>query len=236
MRVAISQSNYLPWKGYFDLIHDVDLFVFYDDVQFTKNDWRNRNRIKGPNGPEWLTIPVGTDLKRRVCDVALTDARWQARHWNTLRHRYGKAPGFARYRAFLEDVYVNRQWKNLSELNRFLIRTIAADWLGVTTRFGDSREFPSEGVKQDRVLNLLHAVGADVYVSGPAGRAYLDGQRFERAGIRLEWKDYTGYPEYAQFHAGFEHRVSILDLLFHVGCAAPYFIWGWRQTGGAGSR
>ena len=231
MKVAINQSNYIPWKGYFDVIHDVDVFIFYDDVQFTKNDWRNRNLVKGPNGPQWLTIPAGTDLKRLVCEVGLKDRRWQARHWKTLTHLYGKAPCFARYRAFFEDVYVRREWRNLSELNRFLIQAIATEFLGVKTAFKNSFEFPSSGAKQDRVLSVLQAVGADAYVSGPAGQAYLDPVRFERAGIRLTWKDYSGYPEYPQFHPVFEHRVTILDLLFHVGPEAPAYIWGWRDAG-----
>jgi WbqC-like protein family len=229
-RVAVLQSNYIPWKGYFDLIHAVDLFLFYDDVQFTKNDWRNRNLVKTPAGRQWLTIPVGTDLNRRVCEVAINDPRWQSKHWKTLVQLYGKAPFFDRYRGSLQEVYVDRQWTNLSQLNQFLIRTIARDHLGIATQFRSASEFTSVGKKEDRLLSLLESVGADVYVSGPAARAYLDEDRFRRARIAVVWQDYSGYPEYPQFHPPFEHAVTILDLLFHVGPEAPFYIWGWRDT------
>lgn len=229
-RVAINQSNYIPWKGYFDLIHDVDVFLFYDDVQFTKNDWRNRNLVKTAAGRQWLTIPVGTDLNRRICDVTLDDPRWQRKHWKTLLQLYARAPFFAHYRPFLEEVYLGREWKRLSELNQFLIRTIARDQLGIRTAFRQASEFPSAGQKQDRVLGLLESVGAGIYVSGPAAKAYLDPDRFRAAGIELVWKDYSGYPEYPQFHPPFEHAVTILDLMLHVGPDAPSYIWGWRNA------
>jgi len=227
-RVAVCQSNYIPWKGYFDLIHDVDLFVFYDDVQFTKNDWRNRNLVKSANGLHWLTIPVGTDLRRRICDVMLTDPRWQRKHLKTLEHLYGKAQFFEHYRGLLEQIYVKREWASLSELNQAVVMTIARQCLGVTAEFRSSLEFDCHGRKDERLLGLLRVVGADVYVSGPAAKAYLDPGRFSAAGIEVIWKDYAGYPPYFQFHSPFEHGVTILDLLFHVGPDAPYFIWGWR--------
>jgi hypothetical protein len=231
-RVAVNQSNYIPWKGYFDLIHDVDIFLFYDDVQFTKNDWRNRNLVKTPAGRQWLTIPVGTDLNRLVCDVVMENPRWQAKHWQTLSQLYGKAPFFGRYRGFLEKVYLEDQWRNLSDLNQFLITAIARDYLGITTAFHQAAEFASAGKREDRLLSLLRSVQADVYVSGPAGKAYIDPERFRREGIELVWKDYAGYPEYAQAHPPFEHAVTILDLLFHAGPEAPFYIWGWRGARG----
>ena len=227
-RVAINQSNYIPWKGYFDLIHDVDTFIFYDDVQFTKNDWRNRNRVKGPKGPQWLSIPVGTDLNRLICDVMLDDSHWQEKHWKTLSQLYGKAPFFGTYRSFLEDVYLNRKWQNLSCFNQFLIQAIAAQYLGMRTSFLQSSDLPSTGKGQERVLSLLKSVKADVYISGPKGKAYLDPERFRQEGIELVWKDYSGYPEYSQLHPPFEHAVTILDVLFHTGPDAPSYIWGWR--------
>jgi len=228
-RVAVCQSNYIPWKGYFDLIHDVDVFVFYDDVQFTKNDWRNRNRIKGREGLQWMTIPVGTDLRRRICDVTIPDPRWQRKHLKMLESLYGRARFFERYRELLEQLYVKREWANLSELNQFAVRTIARGCLGIATEFTSSLEFACHGQKEERLLGLLRAVGADVYVSGPAAKAYLDPERFSAAGIEVVWKDYAGYPSYFQFHPPFEHGVTILDVLFHVGPAASDFIWGWRS-------
>jgi hypothetical protein len=228
-KVAINQSNYVPWKGYFDLIHDVDIFVFYDDVQFTKNDWRNRNRVKGANGTHWITIPVGDDWRRSIRDVEIRDHHWQVKHWKTLSQLYGKTPHFKEYRAFLEHLYLDVQWNNLSQLNQHLIETIAREFLRIQTAFLHSSDLPRQGVKQDAVISLLKAVDADLYVSGPAAQAYLQRERFEAEDIQLVWKDYSGYPDYPQIHPPFEHRVTILDLLFHTGRDAPYFIWGWRE-------
>ena len=228
-RVAVLQSNYIPWKGYFDIIREVDLFIFYDDLQFTKNDWRNRNRIKSAHGTEWLTIPVGQGTDRLICEVSIGDPRWQQKHWRTLQQNYGACPHFARYRPLFEDVFLGRRWTNLSELNQGLIRHIAHEFLGIRTRFADSREYALHGQKQERLLDLLAQAGATAYLSGPAARDYIAPERFEAAEITLEWKDYSGYPEYHQRFPPFEHRVSIVDLLFNVGPDAPYFIWGWRE-------
>ena len=229
-RVAINQSNYIPWKGYFDLMHDVDLFLFYDDVQFTVRDWRNRNRVKTPQGLSWLTVPVGSDTNRRICDVRIVDASWQDRHWRTLQHAYGRAPFFATYAPFLESVYRGRVWTSLSELNQFLITHIARENLGIEVEIGDSAAYSTTSAKQERIVDLLHAVGATAYHSGPAAKAYLDPERFAREGIDLVWKDYSGYPEYPQMHPPFEHAVTVLDLLFHTGPAAQDFVWGWRTA------
>lgn len=230
--VAILQSCYIPWKGYFDIIHDVDLFIFYDDVQYTKNDWRNRNRIKTANGIMWLSVPAGSSTDRLICDVTLGDDRWQAQHWKTLTQAYGKAPHFRDYAGFFEDAYLGHRWTSLSNLNQFLTRRIAEDFLGIETKFEDSRRYAAQGAKQERLLEILGKAGATRYVSGPAAKNYIDPERFEVAGIELIWKDYAGYPEYPQLHPPFEHTVSILDLLFHTGPRAPWYIWGRRQNGG----
>ena len=235
-RVAVLQSNYIPWKGYFDIIHDVDLFIFYDDVQYTKNDWRNRNRVKSRTGAEWITIPAGDDGKRLICEVELRDSSWQAKHWRTLCQNYSRTPHFARYAAYFEDFYLGRRWSNLSQLNQALVRHIASEFLGITTQFAESQALPLEGRKQDRLLDLLVACHAKVYISGPAARAYVDADRFEAAGIELVWKDYGGYPEYPQRHPPFEHGVTVLDLLFNVGPDAPHYIWGWRDGAAPASR
>lgn len=226
--VAVLQSNYVPWKGYFDIIHDVDVFVFYDDVQFTKNDWRNRNRIKTAQGVKWLSVPVGAGIGRTIREVEITDAHWQRKHFETLRQSYGKAPHFAHVEPFLEEVYVARQWDNLSALNQFLITSLSRDFLGLSTRFDDSSRYDLRGAKQDRLIELLEAMGTTRYVSGPSGRDYMDVDEFERRGIEVVFKEYSAYPEYPQLHPPFEHRVSILDLLVHAGTEAPRLIWGPR--------
>jgi hypothetical protein len=230
-KVAINQSNYIPWKGYFDLINDVDLFLFYDDVQYTVRDWRNRNRVKTAQGTIWLTVPVGSDRNRRICDVAIPYQAWQTKHWKTILHSYSRAPYFDRFREFFRWVYLENRWTNLSALNQHLITTIASEWLGIETRFVQAPTLDAEYHKQDRILALLKKVGAEIYVSGPAAKAYLDAARFEQEGIRLVWKEYSGYPEYPQLYPPFEHAVSIIDLLFHTGPDAPFYVWKWRKKG-----
>lgn len=229
-RLAVLQSNYIPWKGYFDIIHDVDEFIFYDEVQFTKNDWRNRNKIITPQGEIWLSVPVGTDEHRLILDVQIKDSAWQKKHFKTLEMAYHKAPHFDRYREFLEFVYLEKRWDYLYELNRFLIEKISRDFLGITTKFSDSRDYPSHGVKHEKLLSLVKAAGADVYISGAAAKNYIAAEDYARAGIELVWKDYSDYPPYPQLGKNFNHYVSILDLLFSVGDEAPWYIWGHRTS------
>jgi hypothetical protein len=228
-KVAVIQSNYIPWKGYFDIIHDVDLFILYDDVQYTKNDWRNRNKIKTAQGVRWLTIPVGSQEKSLIYEVELNDNHWLRKHWATIQQSYSKAPFFKQYQDFFEHVYTKEQWTNLSALNQFLIKTISSEFLGLDTEFMDSREFSLTGDKVNRLLDLLRKAEAALYVSGPSARDYLDEQEFIEAGIELVYKDYSGYPEYPQLFPPFEHQVSILDVLFNCGPEAPHYIWGWRE-------
>ena len=231
LRVVINQSNYLPWKGYFDLIHDADVFIFHDDLQYTKNDWRNRNRLKTPRGPQWLTIPVGTSEHRLINEVFLpADHTWRTKHWRVIEQNYRDTPYFNLYAPFCREVYLGKmRWRTLAELNQFLLSTIAREFLGIRTEFVDSARFRVMAKKQDRVIALLKAVGATTYISGPAAKAYLDPAKLSAEGIELVWKDYSGYPEYPQPFPPFEPAVFILDLLFGTGSTAPDFIWGWRE-------
>lgn len=227
-RVAILQSSYIPWKGFFDIIHDVDTFVFYDDVQYTRQDWRSRNRVISNGDPVWLSIPAGSDIKRLINEVRLSDSSWQQKHWTTIRHAYAKSPHFKEYAALLEEVYLGRTWESLSEFNQHMTRVISKI-LGINVKFVDSSALNAHGVKTERLIDVCSKVGATYYLSGPAARAYIEPELFERAGIELAYKDYSGYPEYPQASETFEHAVSVLDLLFNTGPAAPDFIWGHRN-------
>lgn len=224
MRVAILQSNYIPWKGYFDLISKVDKFIFYDDVQFTKNDWRNRNKIKTAEGAKWLSIPCGASISRLICEVQLNDTKWQKEHWQRINECYSKAPYFNLYKDFFEDFYLAKQWNNLSELNHYLIKEIAISFLGIKTVFGDSRLYNLQGRSGERVIELLKKTEATTYLSGPAAKAYLSEGFFTNTGITLEWMDYNDYPEYNQLYKPFDHYVSIIDLLFNAGPASINYI------------
>lgn len=223
-KVVVLQSNYLPWKGYFDLIRRADLFVFYDDVQFTKNDWRNRNKIKTPRGAEWISIPCGQDLKRLINEVRITDSAWQKDHWNRISIHYSSTQYFPLYRSFFEDFYLNRIWDNLSTLNQHLIVAIARQFLGLTTHFQNSSEYEPQGVKMDRLLDVLKKARATEYISGASAKTYIAEEAFMKENIKLTWMDYSNYPEYRQQFPPFIHDVSVIDLLFNEGTDAIRYL------------
>jgi hypothetical protein len=222
-KAAIVQSNYIPWKGFFDMIAAVDEFVLYDDVQFTKNDWRNRNQIKTPQGVQWLTVPVGQNINRRIRDVILADAHWQAKHWKTIESNYRRAPHFGSVAEKLEPLYIQQQHIRLSSLNRALIEVVC-EFLGITTKISNSWDYTLAEGKTQRLVDLCNQIGATEYISGPSARNYIDEEAFARQGIKLTWFDYSGYPEYSQLWGGFVHAVSIIDLLFNCGEEAPKYM------------
>ena len=224
--VAIVQSSYIPWKGYFDLIGFADEFILYDDRQFTRRDWRNRNRIKTPQGPRWLTVPVAAKGRytQRIDETVVSDPQWAVRHWRTLVHAYRPAAAFEEYGPRLAEVYSELgDTDRLSAINRRLIEAVC-DLLGIETILRWSTEYGGSGSKTERLVSLCTAAGATVYLSGPSARAYIDERLFDEAGIRLEYVDYTGYAEYPQLHPPFEHSVSILDLIFNAGAEAPRYL------------
>lgn len=224
-KVAIVQSNYIPWKGYFDLINTVDEFILYDDMQFTRRDWRNRNLIKTPRGLEWLTIPVAVKGRyhQPICDTRISAPDWGARHWETLKHNYARSPFFELYRPVLEPLYRDAV-QSLSAVNHAFLRAICGI-LGITTRISWSMDYrPLKEGKTERLADLCRRAGGTHYVSGPAARDYIGAEVFAAAGIGLSFFDYAGYPEYPQRFGKFEHGVTVLDLLFNVGPQAGKFM------------
>ena len=225
-KVAILQSDYIPWKGYFDIINMVDEFILYDDVQYTRNDWRNRNQIKTANGVQWITIPVFTSSKfgQNINETKTSNPKWSVKHLKTLKQCYAKAPYFKEYEPVLEELYQKAgQLEYLSQIN-YLFLTEICKLLGIDTRISWSTDYDSVEGQTERLASLVHAVGGDYYLSGPSAQSYIKNEVFEGAGIQLEYMDYTGYPEYPQLHGDFEHAVSILDLLFMTGPDAPRFM------------
>jgi hypothetical protein len=222
-RVAIVQSCYIPWKGYFDLINLVDEFVLFDDRQYTRRDWRNRNRVKTPAGPVWLTIPVRAkgryDAPINTIEV---EGSWRDRHWQTLAHSYRRAPFFDRYAAEIEPLYRGDETL-LSDVNRRFIDAICTI-LGIVTTITWSTDYRASGERSERLVDLCRQAGATAYLSGPAARAYLDEELFRGHGIDVAYMDYVGYPEYPQLHGPFDHHVSVLDLLFHTGPDAARYM------------
>lgn len=224
-KVAIVQSSYVPWKGYFDLIAFVDEFVLYDDVQYTRRDWRNRNKIKTPQGVQWLTVPVRVKGKflQSVAETEIDGDDWRRSHWKTLQQSYGRAPHFREVAAQLEPIYLQRRHTHLSILNRDLIEAVCSI-LGIHTKLSWSSEYKLREGKTERLADICAQAGASQYVSGPSAKSYMEEQAFTSRGMTLRWFDYDGYPEYPQLWGPFEHQVSILDLLFNCGKDAKRFL------------
>lgn len=217
-RAAIVQSNYIPWKGYFDLIASVDEFILYDDVQFTRRDWRSRNVIKVPGGVQWLTIPVRVKGRylQTIRETEIDGREWCVNHWKALNQSYRRAQYFDEVAREFEPLYLEQSFTHLSVLNRAFIERVCA-FLGILTRITYSSDYKLEAGRTERLAGICEQVGACEYVSGPAARDYVDESVFAARSIRLEWFDYQGYPQYPQLWGAFEHRVTILDLLFSCG-------------------
>ena len=224
-RVAILQSNYIPWKGYFDLIDRVDEFILYDDMQYTRRDWRNRNKIKTPNGLQWLTIPVEVKGKyfQSIKDTKISNKDWQKKHWATITHNYAKAEYFRDYKDIFESLYLGCDETSLSQINYKFIMTIN-EILNIQTSIKWSSDFDLVDGKTERLLGICKDCKATEYISGPAAQGYLDETLFAGEGIQVAWMNYSGYKEYHQLYPPFEHGVSILDLIFNEGQGARQYM------------
>lgn len=227
-KAAIIQSGYLPWKGYFDIIHEVDVFVFLEDVQYTKRDWRNRNKIKTPDGIKWIYVPVISGINQRIYETKIDySIDWREKHKKTIHHFHAACEYYDSYKDEIFEIY-NNTYETISELNIFAIKKIS-DLLGIKTTFIKSKDLSTSGTKDDKLIEICQKIGADYYLSGPAAKDYIVKSKFEKAGIELKYKDYSGYPEYNQLWGEFDHYVSIIDLIFNCGEKAPYYIWRWKN-------
>jgi len=201
------------------MINMVDEFVVYDDAQYTKRDWRNRNLIKTKIGLKWLTIPVDVKNKYRqaIKETKVIDSKWISRHIKTLNHNYSKAMCYDEMSEWINKVYGECENKKfLSDINLHLIHEITG-FLGIRTKISTSSDYILEGDASSKLLNICLQTGASGYLSGPAAKSYLDLTAFEKAGIKVKWMDYTGYSEYPQIYPPFVDEVSILDLFLNMG-------------------
>lgn len=223
-KIAILQSNYIPWKGYFDIINMVDEFVFYDEVQYTKNDWRNRNKIKTSQGIQWLTIPVRQEtLEQKIKDTKISDKKWNIKHWKTINQNYSKSKYFKDYKDIFEELYLKCDEEYLSQINYKFIITIN-EILGIKTKLRWSSEFELLDGQTEKLLGICKDCDADIYLSGPAAKDYFNEELAKQENIKVEWMDYSSYKEYEQLHPPFEHGVSILDLIFNEGDRSKEFM------------
>ena len=215
--VMVSQSNYLPWKGYFDLVRRADVLVLLDNVQFTRRDWRSRNMIKTSHGVQWLSVPVRTPNGRRtsVSEAEISDAGWAKSHLRAIKLSYGRTPHFAEVFELLLEILDAREVL-LSHLNERVLRGLL-QFMGIDVQVRTTRGPIQEVNPSGRILNLVQGYGGTRYLSAPAARSYLDVERFADAGIIVDFLDYPDYPEYAQVWPPFRHDVSIVDVLFHLG-------------------
>ena len=203
----------------------VDEFILYDDMQYTRRDWRNRNKIKTPNGATWLTIPVEVKGKyfQKINETVISEPGWAKDHWATIKQFYSKTKFFADYKDRFEQLYLGTNERYLSLVNYGLIQTIN-EVLGITTKISWSSDYTLVDGKTERLLSLVQQAGGTEYISGPAARDYIVDSMFSDAGVKLSWMDYSGYPEYAQLYPPFEHGVTVLDLIFNEGPNASQFM------------
>jgi WbqC-like protein family len=224
MKVAILQSNYIPWKGYFDIINSVDFFVIYDEVQYTKNDWRNRNMIKTPEGTSWITIPAfQKNLSQKISETTVCLKDWNKKHLKTIEYTYAKASCFKEFKAFFEELYLNVPSDNLSEINIYFLKNICKI-LDIKTTFINSSDLDLIEGKTERLVDICQKLNATSYISGPAAKNYLDESLFHNSNIEVEWIDYSNYPVYPQLYGEFNHYVSIIDLILNTGKQANTFL------------
>jgi len=229
-RVAIVQSNYLPWIGYFDLMNSVDEFVLYDEVQYTRRDWRNRNKVKTPDGPKWLTIPVESkgNYFQPISAVLVSEPRWFESHWKNLSFSYARAKFFEETTSTLQPIFDQLEHLSLSSVNSTLLKSIANRG-GIRTEISDSLRYPGTGNPSERLANICVSAGASAYVSGPAAKAYLDPTPFNKEGIEIEFFRYPEYPAYNQQWGPFVPNLSVIDFIFNHGWSLDEYLADLRR-------
>ncbi len=230
-KIAILQSNYIPWKGYFDIINKVDEFIFYDDMQYTKRDWRNRNKIKTPQGLMWLSIPVEVKGKylQKINETKISDKNWAKKHWASICLNYAKARYFKEYKDLFEELYLGSCEEYLSEINYRFISKIN-EILDIKTKLRYSHEFQLYDGQTQKLLGICKQCNADIYLSGASAKSYFDEELSKKENVKVEWMDYDGYPQYKQLCPPFEHGVSIIDLIFNEGDNAKKYMKSFHDT------
>lgn len=226
MILAVHQPQYLPWLGYFHKIASCDLFIFLDDVQYKKREFQNRNKIKTPNGPLWLTVPVVTKGKylQKISEVLVdNELPWNDEHWRSMEHNYAHARHFGNLKSLFSGIY-GMKWEKLSALSMKIINSVLS-YLEIKTPYKMSSEYGTTSVSSQRIIDLCKKSGADTYLSGAGGREYMDEKLFADNNIKLVYQDYK-HPEYAQLHGKFEPYLSVADLLYNEGPGSAKILLG----------
>lgn len=216
MIIAVHQPQYLPWLGYFDKIDRADVFVLLDNVQFKKNEWQNRNRIKTAQGPQWLTVPVLYRFPQLICEVGInTKERWQHKQRQTILSNYRKAPFWSLLEPFFEEIFA-KEWQTIAELNIHVVRELTTI-MGIATPLYVASELPTFPEDPDeRLIAISRHFAADTYLAGSGGHGYMDLAKYENAGIPVVFQEYR-HPEYRQMFGDFEPFMSVVDLIYNHG-------------------
>ena len=219
-KAIITQSNYVPWKGYFTSMISATHLVLYDDMQYTKRDWRNRNKIITRSGPKWLSIPVDTKGKyhQKINETKIKDPDWNLKHWNNIKENYRKAPFFSDYGKVIEEIYLKELQgvEYLSSINRKILERFI-QMLGLQIEIIDSRDFDLIGNKTEKLVNICKDLDATEYFTGPAAKSYMQEDLFTSQGIKVNYYNLDGFQEYNQMWDGFDHFVSIIDMFMNLG-------------------
>jgi len=218
MRIGILQPGYLPWLGFFEQMYKSDVFVIYEDVQYDKHGWRNRNRIKTANGVQWLTVPILVKFEEHplISEVEVDNKQnWRKKHLSAIQQSYSKAPFYKEYADIFEEAY-SRDWEYLIDIDMYFI-TKLSECLGMgSKKIIRSSTLDATGDRVERLVNICKMFKADTFYEGAAGRNYLDEKHFAGHGIRLEFQDYK-HPIYNQLYGDFVPYLSVIDLLFNHG-------------------
>ena len=216
--IAILQSNFLPWRGYFELINSVDEFILFDTVQFTKRDWRNRNLIKTQNGAKWITVPVDTKNGSRIPinEILVDQENWRIPLWARIENAYRCAPFYADIEELTRKIIFDTRIERLSDLNKTLLEKICK-YLDITTPIIDAPKIDAPQNKNSHLIDICKKREATEYLSGPSASVYINNQEFEKAGIELNWHMYSNHVEYKQPWGSFIENLSIIDILMNNG-------------------
>jgi hypothetical protein len=216
--IGILQPSYLPWLGFFEQIYRSDVFVIYDDVQYDKDGWRNRNRIKTPNGIQWLTVPVHIKFEDKplIYEVKIDNStNWRIKHLRSIKQNYSKAPFYKNYIDIFEEAY-SQEWEYLIDINMYFILKLV-EALGMKDKKIVRSSFLNiKGDRIQRLVNLCKLFNANLFYEGSAGKNYINVQDFAKHGIKVEFQDYK-HPIYNQLYGDFISHLSIIDLLFNHG-------------------
>ena len=226
MKIVITQSNYIPWKGYFDLINYADKFIFFDEVQYTRRNWRNRNLLNDGKNKKWITLPVNNkgNYNEKISNIVVKDENWVNHHLKIFKHYYSKSEFFNEAYEFLQEVYSKIDSNNLSLINIHIIKSISK-YLNLNCKFENSKTInQNKEDASERLVEICKSQKSTIYVTGPSARNYLNEKIFLNNDIKIEWFDYGETKNYKQQSASFIKNLSIVDCIMNCGTDINKFL------------